>query len=222
VATKWNLGVEWPEQQSWDDPELVVTFFGEDIPYAVFVELRKDEEGPFVTGVCVRRHIWADGWKGERTYVSPRDIQRLPLARMVRAALAAAATVERPEVPELPGMGRPTGKKFRGRPDLIKYDYRDEEQRKHFPPRPEDQWAEDARRILVPRGRPQRGRSASFYREIADSHRNFTLADLSPVKEIARRKRVSENTVHQWVHRARKLGFLEPSPRSKRKEPDDA
>jgi transposase len=42
---------------------------------------------------------------------------------------------------------------------------------------------------------------------------------ISPVKEIARRKRVSENTVHQWVHRARKLDFLEPSTRSQsRKE----
>jgi transposase len=77
----------------------------------------------------------------------------------------------------------------------------------------------EAGKVLLPRGRPKRGKSVDFYRELAKSYREFELGGLSPVKEIARRKRVSENTVHQWVHRMRhELGFLEPSPRSKRKE----
>lgn len=59
--------------------------------------------------------------------------------------------------------------------------------------------------------------SVDWYRNLANSYREFELRGLSPVKEIARRKRVSENTVHQWVYRMRhELKFLEPSPRSKR------
>jgi hypothetical protein len=91
-----------------------------------------------------------------------------------------------------------------------------------FPVRPELQWADTARKVLVPRGRPKRGKSASFYKQLADSYRELAVTGASPVKEIARRKRVSENAVHQWIHRARNLGFLDPSPRTKRKESTDA
>ena len=46
-------------------------------------------------GVAVRRSQFGTDWDGMSwTHVAPRDIQRLPLARVVRAALAAAATVE--------------------------------------------------------------------------------------------------------------------------------
>jgi hypothetical protein len=224
MAEKWTIGVEWPERHWYSDPELVLTFFGQELPYAVAVELCRDEDGPFVTGVSVRRHTLA-GWDGRtRTHVSPRDVQRLPLARIVTAALAAAATVEQPTDPvpfvgQLPGTGI---ERIPGRPHQLMYDYRDDEQRERFPPRPEHQWAEDARKILVPRGRPKRGKSASFYKDIGKNHREFAAMGLSPVKEIGRRKRVSENTVHQWVHRARALGFLEPSPRSQKRKEDES
>jgi hypothetical protein len=78
-----------------------------------------------------------------------------------------------------------------------------------------------AGKILVPRGRPHKARAASFYKEIAESYREFAAAGLSPVKEIARRKHVPKNTVHQWIYRARQLKFLEPSPRSKREIKED-
>jgi hypothetical protein len=72
------------------DPERVVTVFDTDMPYAVAVEMRRDDAGYYVTSVSVRRHPEADGWHGERTTVSPRDVQRLPLAKFVRTALAVA------------------------------------------------------------------------------------------------------------------------------------
>jgi hypothetical protein len=103
-----------------------------------------------------------------------------------------------------------------GRPALFYDRYEHNERlRERFPELQwEDTWADTARKVLVPRVRPQRGKAASFYKEIADAYRQLAASGVSPVKEIARRKRVSENTVHQWVHRARKLKFLEPSPRS--------
>jgi hypothetical protein len=211
VAQEWTLRADWPEQRWWSDPQLVLTAFEKGMSYAVSVELRREAEGApfFVTGVAVRRHKWADGWSGEPTHVSARDVQRLPLARIVRAALAAASTIERPT-----GQGIFAGQEAHS---IVSYDYRDEKQRERFPPE-EGDWGETARKILVPRGRPERGKSAAFYKEVADAHRQLSAATgRSPVKEIARRKRVSENTVHQWVHRARQLGFLEPSPRSRRR-----
>jgi hypothetical protein len=148
------------------------------------------------------------GWEGERTNVSPRDIQRLPLARMMAAALAAAAAAERPaDVPRLPSGAQPG----RGQ---IAFDPGDNPRWAESGPL----WAREARRVLIPKGRPQRGKSARFYSEIAKAHRELAAAGVNPVKEIAQRKKVPENTVHQWIHRARRLGLLEPSPRSKSKE----
>jgi hypothetical protein len=229
----WTLTASWQNTEAqgrwYTDPELVVTVIeqerGPDGRLAVSVDLRFDEDGPYVTGIAVRRHHMA-GYRGERTNVAPRDVQRLPLAKMVSAALAFASTSEKPPPTQFL------------RPDEIAagwtsrpFDPRVEVEMTYYlgaePPEerwfPEAQPLVDARKILLPRGRPQRGRSVDFYRELAKSYRNLELAGLSPVKEIARRKRVSENTVHQWVHRMRhELGFLEPSPRSKQKEKDDA
>jgi hypothetical protein len=236
VATEWHLGIEWPRRYWYTDPELVLTFFApEGTPYAVAVELRRDNSGPFVTGVAVRRSQFGTDWDGRsRTHVAPRDIQRLPLARVVRAALAAAATLEwaakpvslrdlmpsESEPPDEHGIRR--GSSIPGRPAQIAYDPAERGERYPVPPHLE--WADTARKVLVPRGRPRRGKAASFYKEVANSYRElaYTGTGASPVKEIARRKRVSENTVHQWVHRARKLGFLDPSPRTKRREQTDA
>ena len=73
-------------------------------------------------------------------------------------------------------------------------------------------------RVLLPRGRPQRRNSRNFYAKLAQAYRAFELQGLSPVKEIARRMNVPENTVHQWVYRMRhQLHVLEPS-RSRRKD----
>lgn len=70
-------------------------------------------------------------------------------------------------------------------------------------------------RLQVPKGRPERGKSTAFYKEIADTYRTCKLKGLSPAKEIAKIKRVDENRVYTWIHRARKLGLLEkPGARS--------
>jgi hypothetical protein len=71
-------------------------------------------------------------------------------------------------------------------------------------PFPTDERHDELDRILVPRGRPRRGRSAKFYREILEAVSYCEQRGLSPAKEIARRKSESENLVHQWIHVARR------------------
>lgn len=71
---------------------------------------------------------------------------------------------------------------------------------------------QELRRILVPPGRPRRGRGGGFYREILQTARQLEEQGIRPVRQIARRKRVTENVVHQWLHRARKLEADESSP----------
>ncbi len=69
--------------------------------------------------------------------------------------------------------------------------------------------------LTAPRGRPRGSRSVGFYRDLADFYRSLVRAGVRyPAKEIARRKHVDQNTVHQWVYRARELGFLERLPRT--------
>jgi hypothetical protein len=214
TPAEWRpLRLDWFDATDETSPEFAVVVFPVEAPYTVTVEFRRDPDArPFVMGVAVRyQPLWAfedDFWERdeeERPHVSPRDVQRLPLARIVRAAIAAANSAERPVIES-------TGKPAVSETARL---FADEsaEPWKGDPP-----WAEAARKILVPRGRPERGKSAKFYKDLADSHRAFALAGKSPVKEIARRKGVSENTVHQWVHRARRLGILDPSPRSKQRK----
>ncbi len=82
----------------------------------------------------------------------------------------------------------------------------------------DDEYPGDAvDRLLAPRGRPERGKATSFYREIAAAYRGFKSRGLSPAKEIAKRKRVEENTVYTWIHRARQLGYLEKPVTTRRK-----
>jgi hypothetical protein len=72
---------------------------------------------------------------------------------------------------------------------------------------------EEVGRAVAPRGRP--AHNTNFYIEIAEAYRALAVQGRRPVPEIARRKKVSPNTVHQWVYRARQLGLLE-KPRRKR------
>jgi hypothetical protein len=217
---------EWRDNSGRYEPDLVVTVIPQEPGerYAVSVELRHDDEGPYVTGVAVRRHVLA-GYGGQRTHVSPRDVQRLPLARIVQAALAFASTAAkpRPDEKDPEGFSAPFHTLIEGESSWATY----------YDVTHADEWrelgfdvplamVEAGKELRLPRGRPQWGKSVDFYRDLAKAYKQFELAGLSPVKEIARRKRVPENTVHQWVHRMRHdLGFLEPSPRSKRKEKDD-
>lgn len=63
---------------------------------------------------------------------------------------------------------------------------------------------ETSRTLHAPRGRPPRGgHSHKWWQDLADFYLECQARQLSPVKEIARRKNVSENTVHQWVYKLR-------------------
>jgi ATP-dependent DNA ligase len=75
-------------------------------------------------------------------------------------------------------------------------------------PEPTDERHDELERILVPPGRPKRGRSVKFYCELLKAAREFEQRSLSPAKEIARRKKVSENLVYQWLHVAREHARL--------------
>ena len=229
---EWTLSIAWherpfPEPMYWNAPELTVSVQASDSAYVVSVEMCRDADGAYVTGVAVRQSI-AGGRRGLRTDISARDVQRLPLAGIIRAALATGNTAEKPptdergraipEVNDLGQVSRPLSGSLGG---ATSFDLGDD---LRWVAR-ESNWAREARAVLVPRGRPQHGHAREhtqvFYKGIADAHREFAKRGVAPVPAIAKRKRVPANTVHQWVHRARVLGFLEPSPRSRRKDGND-
>jgi hypothetical protein len=120
--------------------------------------------------------------------LSLRELRRLPLQRVVDAARAYVAA-------------------------------RDEDSEGTYPefPGPDAPGRTRVRDILLPRGRPGRTTyNDNFYRAIATAYIEFTKRGLSPAREIAKRKRVDRNTVDQWVHRSRQLGFLPPAPPRRR------
>lgn len=172
----------WPAE-----PNLFETVFDYTEPYVVTVGFVRPRPGdvPVPVEVTIRRTFpvsdepyrppsFAEGT--EPAPFSARDVRRLPLDRIVRAATAVAD---------------------------------------HGPLDP----ASEVPKVLLPRGRPTGGeRSIKFYKEVADAYRQIQFAqpDKSPAREIARRKRVPENTVHQWIYKARDKGFLERPPRSRK------
>ena len=176
---------EWPGSPGPYEPELVVTVipqeYGEHL--AVAVETRADEDGYYVVGVAVRRHVLA-GYTGQRTHVSPRDVQRLPLARMVTAALAFARVVVKPTGDEVVGGVQPgpapvdTLVLDDGTTYATYYDvgHAGEWQEQGFEVAPA---MVEAGRVLVPRGRPEQGRSVDFYRELARSYEAFELGEVA-------------------------------------------
>jgi hypothetical protein len=217
--TTWTLRAEWPADVDIYGSQLLVTVYPRGGDIAVTVELRYDDAGPYVIGVAARSTVIA-GDRNQRRSVSPRDVQRLPLARVVDAVLAFAATVEQPTEHSNTfrgGIG-PTDSGF----------YPDATVRTYYAVGAEDDWRQagfqvpvemiDAGRVLEPGERPQRGKpNRAFYKRIAERHRVHQAAGRSPAKEIAKELDVTPNLAHQWIHRARELGDLEPSPRSRRR-----
>ncbi len=176
---QFRKGLRWPlpaqrAVRIWDLDHL---------PYTIDVEFVQGDAGPVATGIAIRRNFAYDEKQGfadglELTPVSGRDVRRMPLDRVLAAALASVS----------------------GDPE----------------------WGPRAAKALTPRGRPKRGRSSKFYVQIADVYRQLAQRDVgSPVQEIARRMDVPPNRVHQWVHRAREMGLLEPSSRSRQRRKRD-
>ena len=61
------------------------------------------------------------------------------------------------------------------------------------------------RAMRLPRGNPERGRSTGFYLDILKVARELEKTGEKPAVQIAARKGVEANTVHQWLFRARKI-----------------
>lgn len=208
ATSRWDIGLEYPEKQWGDDPDLVVHVFPRGERYAVAVELLRDGDSLIVSGIAVRvAHMLSGG--GPPDSLSPRDeVQRLPLRRITQAALAAAAKAPRDYaalIQESPRTRRGTDEwlRVRNRPDVLLYDDGDG----GLSDAPTVQAARQ--RLKVPSGRPSRSapaKSLKFYRDLlAKQQQLVEEGHPSPVKEIARRMGVPANRVHQWLFRARRL-----------------
>jgi hypothetical protein len=182
---------EWPAE-----PHQLIRISGvTDAPYAVDVELVRDDEGAFVpVGVSVRRLFPTSRHKQGGVYpfaagtrmepVSAAEIRKIPFGRIIRAAITAATSME----PFKKGEANDPERLLKERHEALE-------------------------RILVPRGRPQRGSSVKFYCELLKAARALEKQGLSPAKEIAQRKEgVSPNLVHQWLHVARRYERLGMCP----------
>lgn len=162
--------------------------------YAVDVELRLDAlEEPVVTGVAVRRRVPMKA-KGKRAAFDPEsewseDVEPLPVS---------LRDVRRLPLDRIATAALVAVRQFRESPDP-------------------DRMRPVAEALSLP-GRPVGRNKERFYGTVAELYRRYAQQGRSPAKELARRKHVSENTAHQWIYKARKLGYLEPSQRSGRKE----
>jgi hypothetical protein len=108
--------------------------------------------------------------------VSAAEIRKIPFGRIIRAAITSAVSME------------PSKKGTADEPDRILQERHDA-----------------LESILVPRGRPKRGKSLKFYCELLKAARAYEREGLWPAKEIAERKEgVTPNLVHQWLHVARR------------------
>lgn len=233
-APTWTLIAEWLRTDAdspgrlYMDPELVVTVITRktDERYGVAVEMRFDDEGAYVTGVAVRKHPLA-GYRGKRTHVAAREIQRLSLAPIIDAALAFASVAEKPPPlkahPEAAALGIPNPRPFDPRVEasaIYRVGDHDDLRERGFPVSKAQVIAGE---ILAPRKPPPRDKSGTnrkFYKWVADEHRRHRAAGRSPAKEIAATMEAPVNRVHQWIHKAREFGDLEPSPRSRRRRDD--
>ena len=191
----WRLHADWQkldaEGRWYTDPELVVTLIphspvDERERYAVVVDLRFDEDGPYVTGIAVRRDKMA-GYRGKRTHVAPRAVQRLPLARITQAALAYASTATMP--PPIAG-SRPFDPRVEASIGYWEVGDHDSKIERGFTV-PEPLIA--AGEILAPKPRQPLDRSAQFYKWIADQHRRYSSLGVSP-RRRSRRSRTSRST----------------------------
>jgi hypothetical protein len=186
-------GAPWPLPHKEDDPVVLI----QDGEYQVSVEFTRDSEGkPVPTGLRVQKAVPMD----PQPELEPQgDVYMFAAERVAPRWSKEPEAVSAREIRRLPLTAYveaavayvSSGGRFEA--------------------------LERLREIHLPRGLPERGRSAGFYREIADAYRQLRAQGKRPVPEIARRKRVDENTVHQWVYRARQLGFLE-KPLSGRKK----
>lgn len=175
--------------------------------YVVDAEFVRDQHGdPVLTGLLVRTSSQGkDGTPGrDPVGLSPRDVKRLPLASCIRTTTAHARFA-------LGGLFNVWG----WASEEARSEWREQwdAERLEIAMATSDAWVP---RSSLPRGRPAKGRSTRWYKDLAKVHEELEAAGTqSPAGEIARRKGVPVNTVYQWVYRARQLGFLPPAPTKK-------
>jgi hypothetical protein len=188
-------GAPWPLPHKEDDPVVLI----QDGEYLISVEFTRDSEGnPVPTGLRVQRAVPMDPQPGLMPQMPQGEVF------MLRADAVAPRWSKEPEAV--------SAREIRRLP-LTAYV---EAAVAYITPGGRFEALGRLREIHLPRGLPKRGRSTSFYREIAEAYRRLRAQGKRPVPEIARRKRVDQNTVHQWVYRARQLGFLD-KPLSRRR-----
>jgi hypothetical protein len=147
-----------------------------DAPYVVDVGFARDSEGePVPVEVTVRRTLPMNAHKRDGEYRFTDDADLEPVSAVDLRAIPFGQVLRAALV-------------AKKRPELS------------------DERHAELDKILLPRGRPKRGRSEAFYRKLLAAAQQLEVAERgSSVKEIARRKRVSPNLVHQWLHVARRL-----------------
>lgn len=124
--------------------------------------------------------------------VSARELRRLPFARCIATALAAARWIHEHWISETP-VARTSRRQV------------------HAP------WATSPR---LPPGHPPRGKTGvAWYLEFANAYRAAHARGERPSQTIAKHYDVKPNLVYQWKHQACKLGFLDPPVR---RRPDAA
>jgi hypothetical protein len=94
---RWNVRRQLRRRQRrkpwWTDggePEETIRFRQSDVPYEIGVDVDRDGGSPVVVGLTIRR-LWRPSDYPELPHVSARDIQRLPLAQVIKGALVIAA-----------------------------------------------------------------------------------------------------------------------------------
>lgn len=182
-------GAPWPMPA-----QGIMRVFSTEFPkYAVDVEMRLDAfDEPVVTGVAVRRCV---GMKANKRAGFdpppewPEDVEPLPVS---------LRDVRRLPLDRIATAALVVVRQFRESPDP-------------------DRMLPVAEALSLP-GRPVGRNKERFYTTVAELYRRYAGEGRSPAKELARRKHVSENTAHQWIYKARQLGYLEPSQRSSRKK----
>lgn len=177
----WQIDIE-RAQDGWkvtlEDPDRLA--------YVIEIEFGdRDEEDQQPSNVTAIRVSCSDG------AVLSRDVRRMPLDAYVKAARS-SLTLARIELMTEAGHAPPRMTKKQQR-ELLGISHAWERAQ------------QDLATVTVPRGRPQAGRSTKWYADLLASARQLEAQGKSANRELARRKHVSENTIRQWIHRARKL-----------------
>lgn len=151
-----------------------------DGPVAVDVEMCSTAEGVAITGIAVRTLVPTHaGGSAEDPWAEGADFEEVTATLVRRLPLASYARAAKALCAGLVGSPEPEVPETKAVPE----------------PAP----------VRLPRGRPKRGASEGFYRELARAARALQAQGKAPIPEIARRKRVSTNLANQWLFQARRL-----------------